>query len=139
MTSPYRPEEKPKRGCDVGNGEHPVDKRDASTAGSQILTKSPLYRRDRQCHAGGVTANQNQILTKDGATIGPILSPKAIAELKAIYRKEYGEDLSDTDAWAMGHRLVRLFTILTRPPTTRGPSKGSNPVSFDGIRRASVA
>ena len=44
------------------------------------------------------------------------LSQKAIDELKAIYRRKYGEDLPDDEALAMGHRLVRLFSILTRPP-----------------------
>ncbi len=47
------------------------------------------------------------------------LTQKAIDELKAIYRKKYGEDLPNDEAWAMGNRLVRLFAILTRPPAKR--------------------
>ena len=50
------------------------------------------------------------------------LTQKAINELKAIYRRKYGKDLPDDEAWAMGHRLVRLFTILTRPPPSPEPS-----------------
>jgi hypothetical protein len=42
------------------------------------------------------------------------LPPRAIEELKAIYRKEYGRDLSDEAAWEMGHRLLRIFAVLTR-------------------------
>jgi len=44
------------------------------------------------------------------------LTREAIEELKAIYREEFGEELSDDEAWEMGHRLVRLYTVLTRPP-----------------------
>lgn len=43
------------------------------------------------------------------------LSKKAIDELKAIYKECYGEDLSDEDAWEMGHRLLRVFYVLTQP------------------------
>jgi hypothetical protein len=57
------------------------------------------------------------------------LDQKAIDELKAIYRRKYGEDLPDDEAWAMGNRLVRLFAILTRPPQVDAgegaPSSGS--------------
>ena len=57
------------------------------------------------------------------------LTQKAIDELKAIYRRKYGEELPDTEAWAMGHRLVRLFAILTRPPAP--------PETDDGVRTPS--
>lgn len=43
------------------------------------------------------------------------LDQKAIDELKEIYRQEYGEELSDEEAWEMGNRLLRLFMILTTP------------------------
>ena len=44
------------------------------------------------------------------------LTQKAIDELKAIHRQKTGESLSDDEAWAMGHRLLRILAILTRPP-----------------------
>lgn len=44
------------------------------------------------------------------------LSRDAIEELKTIYRKEYGRELSDEAAWEMGHRLLRVFAILMRRP-----------------------
>lgn len=44
------------------------------------------------------------------------LTEKAIDELKEIYRRKTGEELSDEEAWEMGNRLVRLFAILARPP-----------------------
>lgn len=50
------------------------------------------------------------------------LSQEDIDELKAIYLRKYGEDLPDGEAWAMGNRLVRLFTILTRPPVSEDTS-----------------
>lgn len=43
------------------------------------------------------------------------LNQKAIDELKAIHQGETGESLSEDEAWAMGHRLLRLFAILVRP------------------------
>lgn len=43
------------------------------------------------------------------------LDQKAIDELKEIYRKEYGEDLSDEEAMGIGNRLLRVFTWLLRP------------------------
>lgn len=44
------------------------------------------------------------------------LTQNAIDDLKAIYRRKYGEDLSDDEAWEMGNRLLRLFAVLTRAP-----------------------
>jgi len=44
------------------------------------------------------------------------LSRQAIEELKTIHRRKTGEELSDDEAWAMGHRLLRIFAILTTPP-----------------------
>jgi hypothetical protein len=47
----------------------------------------------------------------------PLLTQKAIDELKLIYHDEYGTDLSDDDAWEMGNRLLRVFAVLLRIPT----------------------
>jgi hypothetical protein len=61
------------------------------------------------------------------------LTRTAIDKLKIIYRKQYGEDLTDDAADEMGNRLLRLFAVLMRLPT-RPPDaadKGSNPVAFD--------
>lgn len=43
------------------------------------------------------------------------LSSAAIEELKAIYRDEFGEVLSDDAALAIGERLLRIYGMLTRP------------------------
>lgn len=61
------------------------------------------------------------------------LSQKDIDELKAIYRKNYGSDLTDDQAWEMGHRLLRVYSVLFRLPPSKIPSesKGSNPVQVD--------
>lgn len=57
------------------------------------------------------------------------LTQKAIDELKAIYRRKYGEDLPDDKAWEMGNRLLRLFAVLTRAPAeTKKGSQDSNRV-----------
>jgi hypothetical protein len=44
------------------------------------------------------------------------LTQSAIDELKEIYKKEYGKELSNDEAWEMGHRLLRLFAVLIRKP-----------------------
>lgn len=58
------------------------------------------------------------------------LSKQAIDELKAIYRDEFGTDLPDDEAWAMGHRLVRLYAVLSRPPAAESRD-------FDEVRSQS--
>lgn len=78
------------------------------------LTLPALWGDCIACHARSVTPSEPQTST----TIGPALSRQAIDELKAIYHRKYGRELPDREAWAMGHRLVRLFAILTRPPRT---------------------
>ena len=40
------------------------------------------------------------------------LTQEAIDEFKAIYKKEFGEDISDAEALEMGTRLLRVFHIL---------------------------
>lgn len=40
------------------------------------------------------------------------LSQEAIEEFKAIYRDEFGENLTDSEAKEMASRLLRLFYIL---------------------------
>jgi hypothetical protein len=42
----------------------------------------------------------------------PQLSRRAIEEFKAIYREEYGEDISDDEALEMGLRLLNFLKIL---------------------------
>lgn len=59
----------------------------------------------------------------------------AIEELKVIYRKHYGKDLTDDEAWAMGHRLLRVFAVLMRVPAPPREGKSSNPVALDQIAK----
>lgn len=49
------------------------------------------------------------------------LPPEAFEELKEIYRKEYGKELSDEEAVRMGINLIELFKIIT--PTKKVPLK----------------
>ena len=53
-----------------------------------------------------------------------MLTQKDIDELRAIYRKKYGKDLSNDDAWEMGNRLLRLFAVLTSLPTESDDRRG---------------
>jgi hypothetical protein len=40
------------------------------------------------------------------------LSQEALAEFKATYKEEFGEELSDKEAHEMALRLLRFFGIL---------------------------
>ena len=40
------------------------------------------------------------------------LSQKDIDEFKEIYRRQFGEDISDDEARQMGTRLLRFFKVL---------------------------
>jgi hypothetical protein len=42
------------------------------------------------------------------------LSEKAIEEFKELYRIQYGENISNEDAYKMGENLISLFKILCR-------------------------
>jgi hypothetical protein len=44
------------------------------------------------------------------------LSHEAIEEFKAIYRQEFGQDISDDEARVIALRLLRLFHLLSRSP-----------------------
>jgi hypothetical protein len=43
------------------------------------------------------------------------LSQKAIEDFKAIYRKEFNEDISDAKAQELGESLISLFRVIYRP------------------------
>lgn len=43
------------------------------------------------------------------------LSKEAINEFKAIYREEFGEEISDAEAQELGESLISLFKIIYRP------------------------
>jgi hypothetical protein len=43
------------------------------------------------------------------------LSKKAIEELKDIYYREYGKEISDEEAQEMGQNLLSLFKVIYRP------------------------
>lgn len=43
------------------------------------------------------------------------LSQEAIEEFKAIYKREYGREISDAEAREKGARLLRVFMILLEP------------------------
>lgn len=44
-----------------------------------------------------------------------MLSKDAIEEFKAIYKKEFGEDISDEEALEKGTELINLFKVIYRP------------------------
>jgi len=44
-----------------------------------------------------------------------MLPKKAYDELKELYRKHRGEELTDEEASAIANRLVRAYYLVTRP------------------------
>lgn len=44
-----------------------------------------------------------------------MLSKKAIDEFKAIYKKEFNEDLSYEEALEKGTKLINLFKVIYSP------------------------
>jgi hypothetical protein len=46
------------------------------------------------------------------------LSREALAEFKAAYLNEFGEELSDAQAQEMAVRLLRFFGVLQKPPAS---------------------
>jgi len=55
-------------------------------------------------------------------SIGGLLTQKAVDDLKAIYHRKTGSDLSDHDAREMGDRILRVFDVLTRVDDRVSPS-----------------
>ena len=43
------------------------------------------------------------------------LSKQAIDEYKAIYKKEFGQDITDFEAETQGTSLIDLFRIISKP------------------------
>lgn len=54
------------------------------------------------------------------------LNQKAIDELKNIHLDEFGEELTDQEAWDIGISLVNLFKALCKNTDQKG--KGSQDV-----------
>lgn len=44
-----------------------------------------------------------------------MLSRNAIEEYKAIYKKQFGKEITDAEAEEQGMKLLRLFKIIYRP------------------------
>ena len=50
------------------------------------------------------------------------VTPEALEEFKRIYRKEFGEDISDDEALEMAQRVLMFFSLIYRPLPGRGES-----------------
>lgn len=44
------------------------------------------------------------------------LTNENLTSFKAVYKKVYGEDLTDGQAYDMASRLLRLSKVLLKPP-----------------------
>jgi hypothetical protein len=67
------------------------------------------------------------------------LDADAIKEFKAIWKEEFGEELSDDEAQEHGLRVLRLFALLLRPVAhiddSSSSGKGNN---FDKMGKKST-
>lgn len=45
------------------------------------------------------------------------VSPKALAEFKAIYKEQFGKDLTDQETYDKASNLLRLMDVVYRPMT----------------------
>jgi hypothetical protein len=53
------------------------------------------------------------------------LSEKAIKELKEIYQKEFGENITDNEACEKFLRLVNLLRAILKQPSIKGQRSSS--------------
>ena len=61
------------------------------------------------------------------------ISRESIQELQHIYQEEYGEPLSEQEAYELGQRLLTLFRIVSRPfPVSADPPQPPPPSHLDG-------
>ena len=49
-----------------------------------------------------------------------------VDQLKTLYRREYGVELNDREAWAMAIRLVNLVRLLTEHHSTEAREVRTN-------------
>jgi hypothetical protein len=45
------------------------------------------------------------------------IPPEKLEEFKAIYKKEFGKDLTDAEALEKGTRVLRLMELIYKPMT----------------------
>jgi hypothetical protein len=62
------------------------------------------------------------------------IDQKAIDQLKRIHFEEFGEKLTNEEAWDMGLRLVNLFKTLAKNPNPAG-SEGPMDLTHNEVKR----
>jgi hypothetical protein len=90
--------------------------RNTSTEGSQIQTKSPLYRRECQCHAQGVTVELT--IDRSNDIPGPpeyVLTTDEIRDFQVLIKEETGVDLPVQEAWNRAIAVIALTRMLIGP------------------------
>jgi len=53
------------------------------------------------------------------------LSKKAIDEYKEIYKRKFGEEITDQEAYEQASNLLRLFKVIYRPLPSEKKNKNS--------------
>jgi hypothetical protein len=56
----------------------------------------------------------------------PHVSPEALEEFKQIWKRQFGEEISNKDAYDEASRLLRLFQVIYRPLLKK---KGENNIT----------
>ena len=55
------------------------------------------------------------------------LSPEDVDEFRRLISEEYGEELSDAEAWQRAHEVIRLFRMLFDGSDNASPAPGTTP------------
>lgn len=68
-----------------------------------------------------------------------MLPPEAVEEFKSLYKKRFGEDLSNEDASKRANNLVNLFKVVYQPiPQTKESEEQVNKaydILFDEVAK----
>ena len=61
------------------------------------------------------------------------ITQKALEEFKKIYKKEFGEDLSDDEALEIAQRVLGFFSLIYRPLPNQEKSPKFDNGNFDNL------
>ena len=61
------------------------------------------------------------------------LTEDDIMEYKALYRRHFGETLTDDEAWKQAHNLIHFMRLITELPPDAADSKVTNKGKTDPV------
>jgi len=65
-----------------------------------------------------------------------LLTPETVARFKEMFKKEYGVEYSDDEAWEASHNLVGFFDLLLKMDRKQNPHLYErNSEKEDGVKQ----